>query len=121
MQTVPDRYTCPNIGDLTARLAGCRFFSKLDLRKGYHQIPVRRQDIHKTAVITPFGLFEFLRMAFGLCNAGQTFQRMMDDVLAGLDFCFCYMDDILVASRSLKEHHQHLRIVLSRLRSTAWC
>ena len=116
MQTVPDRYTCPNIGDLTARLAGCRFFSKLDLRKGYHQIPVRRQDIHKTAVITPFGLFEFLRMAFGLCNAGQTFQRMMDDVLAGLDFCFCYMDDILVASRSLKEHHEHLRIVLSRLK-----
>ena len=113
MQTVPDRYTCPNISDLIARLAGCRFFSKLDLRKGYHQIPVRRQDIHKTAVITPFGLFEFLRMAFGLCNAGQTFQHMMDDVLAGLEFCFGYMDNILVASRSLKEHRKHLWIVLS--------
>ena len=115
MQTVPDRYTCPNIGDLTARLAGCQFFSKLDLHNGYHQIPVRRQDIHKTAVITLFGLFEFLRMAFGLCNAAQTFQRMMDDVLAGWEFCFCYMDDILVASMSLKEHLKHLRIVLSRL------
>ena len=68
VQTILDRYTCRNIHDLTARLAGCRVFSKLDLRKGYHQIPVRRQDIHKTAVITPFGLFEFLRMAFGLCN-----------------------------------------------------
>ena len=114
-QTQPDRYTCPNIGDLTARLAGCRVFSKLDLRKGYHQVPVRPQDVHKTAVITPFGLFEFIRMAFGLCGAGQTFQRMMDDVLAGLEYCFCYMDDILVGSSSEEEHHRHLREVLTRL------
>ena len=59
MQLKPDRYTCPNIGDLTAKLAGCHVFSKLDLRKGYHQVPVRSEDVHKTAVVTPFGLFEF--------------------------------------------------------------
>ena len=55
LQTKPDLYTCPNIGDLTARLAGCKVFSKLDLRKGYHQILVRAKDICKTAIITPFG------------------------------------------------------------------
>jgi hypothetical protein len=63
-QTRPDRYTCTNIGDLTARLAGCTVFSKLDLRKGYHQMPVRLEDICKTAIVTLFGTFEFLRMPF---------------------------------------------------------
>ena len=115
MQSKPDRYTCPNIGDLTAKLAGCHVFSKLDLRKGYHQVPVRPEDVHKTAVVTPFGLFEFLRMPLGLRNAGQTFQRMMDEILAGLDYCFVYLDDILVASRSVEEHEIHLREVLTRL------
>jgi len=115
VQTVPDRYTCPNIGDLTARLAGCKVFSKLDLRKGYHQIPVREADIAKTAIITPFGLFEFRRTPFGLRNAGQTFQRMMDQVLWGLPYCFVYLDDILVASTSHEEHVQHLQEVLTRL------
>jgi hypothetical protein len=56
--------------DLAARLHGCKVFSKLDLKKGYYQIPVRLEDVQKTAVITPFGLWEFLRMPFGLRNAG---------------------------------------------------
>jgi hypothetical protein len=56
LATKEDRYSCPNIGDLTARLAGCKVFSKLDLRKGYHQVPVRAEDVHKTAIIMPFGL-----------------------------------------------------------------
>jgi hypothetical protein len=71
--TRPDRYTCPNIGDLTAWLAGCTVFSTLDMRKGYHQVPVKPEDVCKTAIVTPFGTFEFLRMPFGLRNAGQTF------------------------------------------------
>jgi RNase H-like domain found in reverse transcriptase/Reverse transcriptase (RNA-dependent DNA polymerase)/Integrase zinc binding domain/Integrase core domain len=113
--TKEDKYTCPNIGDLTARLAGCTVFSKLDLRKGYYQVPVRPEHVCKTAIITPFGLYEFLRMPFGLRNAGQTFQRMMDDVMAGLPFCFIYLDDILVASPDHVTHVQHLREVLQRL------
>jgi len=74
LQTTPDHYTCPNMADLTSRLEGCTIFSKLDLRKGYHQVPMDPESLRKTAIITPFGLFEFLRMPFGLCNAGQTFQ-----------------------------------------------
>ena len=114
-QTKPDLYTCPNIADLTARLEGCTIFTKLDLRKGYHQVPVEASSVPKTAIITPFGLFEYLRMPFGLRNAGQTFQRLMDEVLAGLDYCFVYLDDVLVASKTEDEHEQHLEEVLSRL------
>ncbi len=110
-----DKYSCPNIGDLTAGLASCAVFSKLDLRKGYHQIPVRPADVKKTAIITPFGLYVFKRVPFGLRNAGQTFQRMMDRVLAGLDFCFVYLDDILIASPDHPQHAAHLQEVLSRL------
>ncbi len=88
MVTVPDSYPLPNMMDFSSRMAGCSIFSKIDLRKGYHQIPVYPADVPKTAIITPFGLFEYLRMPFGLRNAGNTFQQMMDRVLAGLDFCF---------------------------------
>jgi hypothetical protein len=86
--TEADVYPLPNMLDFSDRLAGCRVFSKIDLRKGYWQILVRPEDVQKTAVITPFGLFEFLRMPFGLRNAGSSFQRMMDRVLAGLPFAY---------------------------------
>jgi hypothetical protein len=72
-------------------------------------------DIEKTAVTTPFGLFEFTRLPFGLRNAGNTFQRMMDRVLAGLDFSFVYLDDIVLASHSVEEHLVHLRQLFERL------
>jgi hypothetical protein len=115
LATTPDSFPLPNIQDLSSRLHGCSIFSKLDLRKGYYQIPVQEGDIHKTAVITPFGLWEFLRMPFGLRNAGQSFQRFMDEVLSGLDFAFCYLDDILIGSSSTEEHLHHLHLVLQRL------
>jgi Reverse transcriptase (RNA-dependent DNA polymerase) len=120
LQMTEDRYTCSNIGDLTARLAGCRVFSKLDLRKGSHQVPVNPAHISKTAVVIPFGLYEFLRMPFGLRNAGQTFQRLMDDVMAGLPFCFVYLDDVLVASAGSPETtwagHKRREMSIWRLR-----
>jgi hypothetical protein len=96
--TVPDIYPLPNMLDFSDRLNGCEVFSKIDLRKGYWQVPVRLEDRKKTAVITPFGLFQFKRMPFGLWNAGSSFQCMMDRVLAGLPFTYCYLDDLCIAS-----------------------
>ena len=112
LNTVPDRYPLPNIADFTSRVTGSTIFSKLDLQKGYYQVLMAEEDICKTAIITPFGMFEFLRLPFGLRNAGNTFQRMMDSILGDLPYCFTYIDDILVFSSNLEEHVDHLRQVL---------
>ena len=103
------------VAPVLTRALGCVIFSKVDLVRGYNQIPVRPKDIPKTVVITPFGLFEFLCMPFGLKNAAQTFQRFMDQVLSGLTFVFDYLDDMLVASKSVSEHKEHLSILFDRL------
>ncbi len=114
--TETDKYPLPRMDNLAAGLSGCKIFSKLDLKQGYHQIPMRAEDIKKTAIITPFGLFEYTRMPFGLRNSGQSFQRMMDRVVAGLEGVFCYLDDILVAFSDPESHRRHLRALLARLR-----
>ncbi len=113
--TMLDSYPMPNILDFASKVAGCSFFSKVDLRKGYYHIPVHPADIPEIAITTPFGLFEFLCMPFRLRNACNSFQRVMDHILNSLDFCFWFLDDIIIASLSYQEHILHLRLLLQCL------
>jgi len=113
--TKPDRYPVPHLQSCTNRLHNAKIFSKIDLERAYHQVPVHPDDIDKTAIITPFGLFEYVSMPFGLRNAAQTFQRHMDNIFRDCPFTIVYLDDILVASPDEDTHLDHLRQIFSRL------
>ena len=113
--TTTDRYPVRNLQDFNADLRGKKVFSKVDLLKGYHQIPVAPADIRKTAVITPFGLFLFPRCPFGLKNAGQDFQRLMDRILGDVPHTFVYLDDILIYSETKEQHMEDLKRVFKIL------
>ena len=106
--TIDDRYPLPHIHDFNTRLVGAKIFSKIDLIRGYHQIPTAENSIAKTAIATSFGLWEFFRMLF---------QRLMDSIFQRLDFVFVYLDDILVASKSTAEQYDHLRQIFTLLSS----
>lgn len=114
--TEPDRYPIPYLHDFTNNIRGCKFFAKIDLQKAYHQVPIYPPDIPKTAITTPFGLFEFTHMAFGLRNAAQTFQRLINEVLRGLEFVFAYMDDVFIFSTTEESHREHITAVFTRLK-----
>lgn len=118
-KTIGDSYPLPNINDILNQLGGAKYFSVLDLASGFHQIPMDPIDAHKTAFSTPYGHYQFSRMPFGLRNAPATFQRLMDQVLTGLQGTelFVYMDDIVVHASSLKEHDVKMKKLLSRLES----
>ena len=116
MHTEKNSYTLPNLRDFTANLHGKIIFTTLDLCKVYLQVPMSKCSKLKTAIVTSFGMSMFLRMPFGVMNARSTFQRLLDEVLAGLPYVFCYLDDILIASSCLQEHEENVRTVLQRLR-----
>ena len=115
---VKDSYPLPRIDDSIDALRGSQWFSTLDLQSGYWQLPMDPKDKDKTAFITPFGLYQFKVLPFGLASAPATFERLMERVLSGLhwEICLVYLDDIIIFSRSFEEHLMRLRTVLSRLR-----
>src|SRR6202171_51855 len=116
--TVKDRYPLPHTDELTDRLSKAQCLTKLDLRAGYHQVRIADNDIDKTAFITRYGLYEYLVMPFGLCNAPSTFMRMMNDILRPfLDVCvIVFIDDILIYSETEEQHHLDVCRVFDLLR-----
>jgi hypothetical protein len=115
--TIKNKYPLPRIDILFDQLVGTQVFSKIDLRSGYHQIKIRAEDIPKTTFTTRYGLFEYLVMSFGLTNAPAHFMYLMNSVfMPELDkFVAVFIDDILIYSRSMEEHEEHLLIVLQWL------
>jgi hypothetical protein len=115
--TVKDKYPLPRIDETLESLRGATIFSTIDLRSGYWQVPVTEADKPKTAFTTKFGLFQFNVLPFGLCNAPSTFQRLMDLVLVGLNFtcALVYLDDIIIFSRTPRQHIENTRSVLQAL------
>lgn len=116
--TKPDAFPLPRTDDCLDAMAGATFFSTLDITSAYNQIPVKEEDIPKTAFATKFGLFEYTTMPFGLSNAPATFQRIMELALRGLQWtsCIIYLDDVIIYGQTLDEHMSRLRMVLTRLR-----
>jgi hypothetical protein len=117
--TRKDAYPLPRTDMCLDAMSGAKWFTTLDLRSSYHQVQLDPRDADKTAFICREGSFRFLTMPFGLCNAGATFQRLMDVIMMGLNFevCLVYLDDIVVFSADLDQHLVRLRQVLERLKN----
>ena len=116
--TIKNLYPLPRIDELLDRLNGAQFFSKIDLKSGYHQIRIHPDDVHKTAFRTRYGHFEFLVLPFGLTNAPATFMHLMHSIFREyLDsFVIIFLDDILIYNRTLEEHRCHIKQALQILR-----
>jgi hypothetical protein len=117
--TIKNKYPLPRIEDLFDQMKGASIFSKIDLRLGYYQLKIRESDIPKTAFHTRYGLYDYTVISFGLTNAPTYFMYLMNKVfMEYLDkFIVVFIDDILIFSKMMEEHEEHLRLLLEKLRS----
>jgi hypothetical protein len=117
--TCKDAFPLPKTRDCLDAVAGATLFSSLDITSAYNQIPVKSEDIKKTAFVTKYGLFEYTTMPFGLCNAPATFQRVMEIALAGLQWttCLIYLDDVLIFGRNFQEQVTRIEAVLEKIKA----
>src|SRR4029078_13503138 len=116
--TIKNSYPLPRVDELFDRLQGARYFSKIDLRSGYHQIRISPEDVPKTAFRTRYGHFEILVLPFGVTNAPATFTHLMHHALGRFldSFVIVFLDDILIYSKTREDHVKHVRQVLEILR-----
>jgi len=114
-----DAYPLPRIDSCLDALSGAHLFSTFDLRASYHQVPMHEDDADKTTFIVRTGTYRFKKIQFGLCNAGSTFQPVMDLALSGLNYNMrlVYLDDIIIYSSSVEEHIERLGLLFEKLRA----
>ena len=116
--TIKNRYPLPLISELLNQLGQAKIYTKIDLRGAYNLVRVKEGDECKTAFRTRYGHFEYFVMPFGLTNAPAIFQHLMNNIFREfLNFVVCYLDDILIYSRDIKQHEEHVRLVLDKLRN----
>ncbi|MCO5588021.1 hypothetical protein L7F22_041975 [Adiantum nelumboides] len=115
--TIKNRFPVPRVEDLFDKLQGSTYFSRIDLKSGYHQIRIVDEDIVKTAFCTMFGLYEYLVMPFGLTNAPATFNRMMERIFRPhCNFTRVFFDNVIIYSKTIEEHKEHLKVIFQALR-----
>ena len=115
LRTHLDGFPLPSLRSFSDQLKGSQIFSKLGILKAYHHVDIHPSDRHKTAVLTPWGAYQFRKMAMGLSNAGASFQRYIEHVLKDIENVYIYLDDILLFNKNKQEHKQTLAKVLQRL------
>ena len=112
------QWSIPKVEDIFSRLGKAKFFTRLDLRAGYHHIALNEDAMKIPAFILPFGMYEYLKVPFGLALAPAYFQNLMNKVLNGLSFAMAYLDDIIMLSETPEQHLAHIKVILKKLQAT---
>ena len=119
LNKVTRKFTWPmlKVEDIFSKLNGTTYFTTLDLRAGYHHVPLDKPSIPKTAFNSPFGKYKYVKVPFGLAQAPAYFQELMTGILKDFNFVIAFLDDIIIFSKTLQEHLSHIRKVFKKLQS----